>query len=258
MKVDRIKTVMLHSWYHLSHSMETIIDNFWFPLISFVVFSMIASFIADDTQIKMIVFGSIFWIAIEVSQYSVSVSALWEIWSRSFSSLFISPLKLSEYLIGNMIMSIFKSIAIFIILSIAAFIFFKVSVLDFGLMLIVYYMLLLMFGWSAGMFTLGLVFKHGTNIQSLAWSLIFIIQPIGAVFYPLSLLPKTIQYVSRLFPVTYIFESIRQQITTNTININYLLIAFFLNIIFLTLSYIWLNNNRKLAKKKGTFVRLEM
>ena len=256
MNTNRIKTVMLHTWYHLSHSGETWADLVWFPIVQFLVFGLIAYFLSPEKS-HVLLLGYIFWVIIEVGQYSISVGALWEIWSKSFSSLFITPLTLNEFVAGQMLSGMLKSSAMFIVTSVLGIAVYGFSVFSLGPIVIVYFLLCLIFSWIAGMFVLAILFRFGTNLQSLAWSLIFLVQPLGAVFFPVALLPDVLQYVAYMFPVTHVFEAIRYQTTHGIIEYSYLLKAAMLNILFFVLAYWFMHRMHRHAKDTGNFVRIE-
>lgn len=260
MNLRRINTIILHSWYHLSHSLETVIDLFWYSTIQIIVFGFVALYFNEsgNSQATIILLGLFFWEIVQVGQYSISIGALWEIWSRSFSNLFITPLTLTEFLIGQMISGFIKSIAVFVLMAIVGIVFYNFSVFNLGLLVLsISFLELLVFSWAAGLFILGIIFRYGRSIQSLAWSLIFLIQPISAVFYPVDVLPKTLQKIAFTIPTTYIFEVIRLKFASGRVEWNYLAIATILNLVYFVLSfwYIQLMFNR--SKETGDFARME-
>jgi len=51
--------------------------------------------------------------------------------------------------------------------------------------------------------------RLGAGAENLIWSLMFIVQPLGAVYYPVSTLPRWLQPVSWALPPTYVFEGLR-------------------------------------------------
>jgi len=260
MSSRRIKAILLHAWYHLNHSVETWIDLFWFSLINIFVFGLITIYFVQEgntQQVAYILQGLILWGVIYTGQYSITVGALWEIWSKSFSSLFISPLTLDEFVIGHMLGGLFKSIAVFLITAGVSLALYNYSIFQLGWILILFYFELLIFAWSAGIFILSLILRFGTNIQSLAWGLVFLVQPISAVFFPVDVLPQQIRWLSYAFPVTYIFEAARSKISTGLINWQYIAYATLLNIVFFFLCYLLMKKMMQRGRETGSFARME-
>ena len=259
MNTNRLKIVLLHTWYHFSHSVETWADVFWQPAIQIWVYTLIAlSFAAaGDARGTNIMMGMIFWNFIWVGEYAITVGALWEVWARSFSSLFISPLTMEEFIVGQMISGTIKSLLAVVMSSVMAYLLYHFSVLTLGWMALVYTAELLVFSWALGVMILSLIFRFGMQVQSLSWALVFLIQPIGAVFYPVSVLPKSIQWISYSMPATYVFETMRGQLTHGTIDWRALAIGGILDLVWFALGWIIFQITYKSVKRSGAFARLE-
>ena len=63
MNIGRINTVLLHSWYHFTHSMETWVDLFWNSTVQIVLFSFLATAVShggDTSSARYMVVGMIF------------------------------------------------------------------------------------------------------------------------------------------------------------------------------------------------------
>ena len=202
MSNKRLKVVLLHTWYHFWHSMETWVDLFWNPIIQTWIYALIALSFAKEGDPRgfNVIVGMIFWQIIWVGQYAICVGALWEIWARSFSSLFISPLTMGEYIVGQMISGAVKSLLAVAMTSFVAFILYNFSIFSIGWMLPIYYLEFLIFSWATGFMVLSLIFRYSTQVQSLSWALIFLVQPFGAVFYPVTVLPESVRWIAYTLP----------------------------------------------------------
>jgi ABC-2 type transport system permease protein len=51
--------------------------------------------------------------------------------------------------------------------------------------------------------------RFGQEAEILAWSLVFLFQPISCVFYPLEVLPGWLQAVAWMNPAAHVFEGMR-------------------------------------------------
>jgi ABC-2 type transport system permease protein len=256
----RVYYVVVHASHHLRHSVETWMDIFWFPMIQAFVFGGIATYFSrflGATSGTSVVLGIILWYAMEAGSYSITVGTLWEIWAHSFSSMFVSPLTIEEFVVGHMIFGLFKQISTVALLSIVAYITFHFSIFSIGITLPIHLLLLILFGNAVGMFVLGMILRLGTRLQSLAWGIIYVIQPLMGTFYPVSMLPTGVQYVSRLLPPTYIIESARNAVITGSPLWNNLYIAFGLIILYCMLSYIFMKSQWEWARNTGALARME-
>jgi ABC-2 type transport system permease protein len=240
--------------------MESWVDLLINSAIQMIVFAFIALSFSSDRHSEVaqfILLGMILWNIIWVSQYSITVGALWEIWSKSFSGLFMTPLTIEEFLVAQMLSSAIKAIVAFLLTAAIGFFIYEFSIFSLGSTLIIYALLLLVFGWMTGIFVLSLIIRFGTEVQALSWTLVFLAQPFGGVFYPISILPKVVQLFARVLPVSYVFESARTQLTTGVVRYDFLGIAFILDIVYLIGSYLFLKRTLVKSKADGRFARLE-
>lgn len=239
--------------------METWTDIFWFPVINMAVLSGLAVFMRESGSAingKSLVAGLILWFALEPASYSVAVGALWEIWSKSFSALFISPLTISEFIAGQMIFSLMKEAALISIVSAISYFIFGFSLLSLGPIVIVYILLMMLFGWACGCFILGLVLRFGTRIQSLAWGLIYAVQPFVGLYYPVDIFPRFVRYVSYALPPTYVYNAMRANLAGHQAD-GQLILAFGLNILYFLLGYAFMKRMWDRARRAGALARME-
>jgi ABC-2 type transport system permease protein len=252
----RIRASILHSWYHLSHSVETWVDLIWFSVIDILVFGFMALYFAGEANVgQYLIAGIILWEVVRISQYTVTVGVLWEIWSKSFSTLFISPLSMFEFVIGQAISGFLKSVGVATMVALIAWLAFGFAVWQLGWILILYFLILFTFAVATGMFILGLIMRFGTNIQSLAWGLIFIFQPLSAIFYPLSVLPDYLQPVALLSPITYIMESTRHQLSVG--QPLWGMVGQSMVLAYLVLCSLFLRGMIAWSRKTGAFARMD-
>ena len=237
--------------------METWIDLFWFALINVFVFGFISSYLTKNVgEANFLIVGIVMWETVVVGQYTVTVGMLWEIWSHSFSNIFVSPLTFWEFVWGQALSGLVKAGVVIAGALLIANLVFKYNFFSLGWPLIFYFSILFIFAVAAGIFVNSLIFRFGTDIQSLAWGLIYLLQPISAIFYPVSVLPPAIRPVAYLSPVTYIMESIRSQMTVDVVLWNNVGTALGLSIFYLGLS-IWIAKRALVrAKETGAFARM--
>src|SRR3546814_3124858 len=67
--------------------------------------------------------------------------------------------------------------------------FFGFSVYSMGLALAAFFASLILFGWAIGIAVCGLIMRYGMGAESAAWGTMFLILPVAAVYYPVTILP---------------------------------------------------------------------
>lgn len=247
MKFHRIYAIILHYWYHSKKSVPRIFDIFYWPGLELLVWGLISTFlgrfqVTGFNAVSVLLGAIIFWNILRRSQQDVSVNYLEDIWSRNFMNLFVSPLKISEYLVGGIIVAIIKCLIVIVYMSVLAVILYHFNILTVGWYLVPFAANLMFFGWALGIFTNGLILRYGVETQVFAFSMAFLMQPLSAVFYPLSILPVWLQHIAWCLPSTHIFEGMRQVLSGAGLSAEHLVWAVGLNIVFMILAslfYAW-------------------
>ena len=261
MSVERIRAVLQQELYITLRSIEVLVDLPLWSLITVVVFGFVTRFLStlmNPTVAQYLYLGTLLWEVIRIAQYSMSVGALWNVWSRNFSNMFIAPLSMTEYVVAQMLSGAAKAVVLFMLVaSIAAFVF------DFNLFamgldnLALLFLNLLCFAYSVGLIILGIIFRLGTRIQALAWGLVLIFQPLTAAYYPLGVMPPALQFVARLFPPTYVFEAARASLETRAIYWEYVSIAAVENALYFALAIWFFTFMYRRSRQTGQFARNE-
>lgn len=260
MKLHRLIGSLQLEYYLTLHSLEIVVDVFLYPLMSIVVFGFISLYISQSNHAiaQNVLLGIFLWQIVSISQYCITMLSLWTVWSRNLSNLFITPLRVEEFLLAAAISSLIKSCIVFLLGALIASFVFHFSVFSIGITTIIaVWVNLVLFAFTVGVFILGLIFRYGSRIQALAWGLVPFFQPLSAAFYPVSVLPSFLQKISYALPPTYAFEAARYGLTHSSVNWQLLLIGFLQNCLYLFLSFRFFNRMFRLSKLTGQFSRME-
>jgi ABC-2 type transport system permease protein len=149
------------------------------------------------------------------------------------------------------LLSVGKTVFTMLILSVVVALLYSVNIYAIGWWLIPFFVCAVMTGWWVGFISAGIVIRHGQKVQTVVWTLPGILLPFSVVFFPLANLPSFLHPISYLLPSTYIFESMRALLYTQTIDPKFIAISFGLNIIYLILSIIWFLKSFKWSLNLG-------
>lgn len=258
---ERVRAVLLQEVYITARSMEVIVDLPFFSLMTVVVFGFVTKFLAsvmNPTVAQYLYLGTMLWEIIRITQYSMSLGALWNVWSHNFSNMFITPLSMPEYIMAQILSAAAKAIVLFAVVALVAAALFDFNVLRMGLgNLSLLFVNLLWFGFSLGLFILGIILRLGTRIQALAWGLVLLFQPLTAAYYPLSVMPASLQFVARLFPPTYVFEAARAGLEAPEIQWSMIWTAAAENVLYFAISIWFFNYMYRRSRETGQFARNE-
>jgi len=190
------------------------------------------------------------------SSISFNMLFLEEIWSRNFTNLFVSPLKVSEIIAALTLTALIRTLIGIVPAIILATPFFGVSLLNLGPSLFLLFLSLYIFGITLGLMVTSGLLRFGPAFENVAWSSLFLLAPLGCVYYPLSILPDWLQMLAKGLPLVYIFEEVRSILINNTVNYSNIISALMLNLIYFTSAVIMFYSSFSGARKKGNLVNI--
>ncbi len=256
MKIHRIFAIVLRYTYLFMHSFDRLSDAFYWPALDLFVWGLTSvyfrSFMPVDSPVLLIILsGIVLWLIVWRGQYEISVNLLEDLWNKNLVNIFVSPLKFSEWVVSFLIIGFIKAVVSLIFTSFLAFLLYKFRIFIYGFYIIPFFLLLILTGWWVGFFVAGIILRYGTRVQTLAWVMVAAISPFSAVYYPLSALPLWAQKVAMIIPTSYIFEGAREVIYKGVLDPRKLIICLLLNIIYLTLSILFLKKSFAKILEKG-------
>jgi len=259
--IERIRAVLLQEVYITSRSVEVLVDLPLWSIVSVVVFGFVTRFLSqvmNPIAAQYLYLGTLLWEVVRVAQYSMSLGALWNVWSRNFNNMFISPLSMLEYVVAQMLSAAAKAFVLFALMLLIAALFFDFNLLVVGVPNLVFLFLnLLIFAYSIGLLILGIILRLGTRIQALAWGLLLVFQPLTAAYYPLSVMPPPLQFIALALPPTYVFEAARAGLTSPAVNWSATAIALAENLVYFALAAWAFARMYRRSRQTGQFARNE-
>ena len=264
MSILRIKAVILQSLYNLKHSLEDIVETFFWPFIDVVLWGFITVYLTGlqrgrgSDVVVFLLGGLILWNIVYRAQQDIGFAFLRNVWSRNILNLFSSPLSPWEFMFATMALGLVKILLTLAVVSLAAFAFYSFNIFSLGFYFLPFFVSLILFAWAVGIFITGLIIRFGMRIQAFVWSLVFLIYPISAVFYPVEVLPPFLQKVALLLPTAHIFEGMREVLATGTLSGSNLIWAFSLDIVYMLLAAWFFVIMFEKAREKGKLAKAEM
>lgn len=235
---------------------------FW-PVMDLFVWGFVALYVESlsaDPRVRIVailVNAMIFWDILYRSQQSISISFTEDIWTQNILNLLASPLRIKEWVLAAFLYGLAKTALITLLLSLLAWTLYSTHVVEaVGFYLIPLMANLLFFGWALGIFTSGLVIRWGHAAEALNWGIPFLIQPLSAVFYPVSVLPPPLQAVAKLIPGTYVFEGMREVINTGSMPWRETVAAALLNLVWFAAGACFFSAMFKSAYRTGRLGKL--
>jgi len=253
--IRRIYAITL-KFFTSSISIAKVFEDIYWPFMDILLMGMTGMWMqsmqnsAKPYALAMLT-GAVLWQLTTRASFAVSINILEEFWARNFVNLFATPLKITEWIIGAMILGAARSFFVLCIGGVLVWIFYAQNIFAIGCMLIPLYLLMLMFGLALGFLSSSLLFVFGQKIQAIIWALSWFFAPFCGVFYPMDVLPHWMQIIGYSMPVTYVLESIRSLLFSGTISYVMLGKALCLNILYLALGLTLFMYTFERSRNKG-------
>tara|TARA_Y100000590_G_scaffold310460_1_gene350761 strand:- start:1164 stop:1940 length:777 start_codon:yes stop_codon:yes gene_type:complete len=247
--------------YLIVGSLPRILDLIYWPTIQIVLWGFISEFFTKHSDyyshtVGIILSAAILYDFLFRSSISFNMLFLEEIWSRNFTNLFVAPLKVSEIITALTFTALMRTLVGIVPAILLAAPFFGVSIFNLGPSLILLFLSLYLFGITLGLLVTAGLLRYGPAFENIAWSSLFLLAPLGCVYYPLSILPDWLQVLAKFLPLVYIFEEVRSILLNNTVDYSNILTALKLNLVYFVsaISVFYLAFYG--ARKKGTLINM--
>tara|TARA_B100000900_G_C20576176_1_gene715417 strand:+ start:1629 stop:2189 length:561 start_codon:yes stop_codon:yes gene_type:complete len=179
-----------------------------------------------------------------------------EIWSRNFTNLFIAPLKIREIITALIFTALIRTLIGLVPAIILTAPLFGVSIFKLGFPLLILFLSLYIFGITLGLFVSAGLMRFGPSFENIAWSSLFLLAPLGCIYYPIEILPNFFQSIAKGLPLVYIFDETRNILINDFVNYDNLKKAYYLNFIYLTCGIILFYYCFLKARIKGTLINM--
>ena len=214
----RILAIVLRQVYLLRGSVARLLPIFAWVAIDIVLWGFITKYLnqvtrADVDFVPTLLGAVLLWDFCARVMQGVTTAFLEDVWSRNFLNLFATPLSIGEYVTGLVVSSIATSAIGLVVMLILATTFFGLSFFSFGAAFMPFLLVLFIFGIALGIAASAVVLWLGPASEWFVWPIPALIAPFAGVFYPISTLPRWMQYVSRLLPPSPVFEGMRNLVS---------------------------------------------
>ncbi len=261
MSLGRIGALLSRHLYLYKRSFARMLEIFYWPFLDLVVWGFITIYL-DKVGLQLhgaVTFflgALILWDVLFRAQQGIAVSFLEEMWARNLMNLFASPLTVGEYLASTMTMSVMKVTAVASLMMGFAWTFYSYDIFKMGMSLFPFIINLVVSGWIIGVLTTSIIMRFGQQAEVLAWGMVFLFQPISCVFYPLEVLPSTLQYIAWSIPPSHIFEGMRAVLNSGGMPVDHILWATGLNLLYMGTIVAWFYHTFNVCKDRGMLVRV--
>lgn len=260
MKFSRMAAVPLRQFYLYRGSVARLVPMFAWVTIDMVLWGFMTRFLGGMAQsqyrfVPALLGAVLFWDFMTRVMQGVTTAFFEDVWTRNFLNVFGTPLTMPEYIGGLLVTSMATSAVGLLVMLAVAGLGFGLSFAAYGVMVIPFLLVLFLFGMALGIGAIAIVLRLGPAAEWFVWPIPALLSPFAAVYYPVSTLPSSIRWISRLLPASYVFEGMRGVVAGHGVNSALLAAAFPLAILYILLAYWVFSRVFRLAVKTGRLAR---
>lgn len=262
MKIHRINAVIVRQLYEARRNFDRLTDMVWWPVLDIILWGFFTLYLThgkglQPSIVSLMLGAAILWTMFYSFQRDMAVGFIDELWSRNLINLFSTPLTVSEYMVGLIIVNLLKVMFGLVASSAIAWAAYSFDILPWLPKFIPYMANLLLFALALGIAITGMIFRYTTKIQTLAWSFAGLLMPVSCIFYPISSLPKWLQTVAWMMPTAHSFEGMRDVMAGKGFSPLHFWWGAGLNVVYFALAiafFIWIFEK---ARNRGLLVKQE-
>jgi ABC-2 type transport system permease protein len=242
-------------------SWPRIFELMYWPTIQMILWGFISKFLLTHSSwvaqaAGVLIAAVLLWDVLFRGQIGFSISFLEEMWSRNLGHLFVSPLRPHEFVAALMAMSLIRTVIGIVPAMLLAIPLYHYSIFELGLPLVAFFANLLVMGWVIGLVVSSLILRFGLGAESLAWLAIFLMAPVSAIYYPVSVLPGWLQSVSWALPSAHVFEGMRAILFQDVVRYDLMLNAALLNGLYIALGVAVFLFTFHVARRRGLLLQM--
>lgn len=236
----RISAMIARHFFLIRRSWPRLLSFAYYPVMQLLVWGFVTKYLGAQSASEgvlqavpgILLTGVLLWDVLVRGELGLFLSFLEEMYSRNLGNLFVSPLRLHEFVISQMVMSVLRVVIGSGVALLVALLFFDLRIAEQAFALSLCLGCLLAFGWAIGMLANGLVLRFGLGAEEIGWAVVFLIGPLSGAYYPISVLPVWLQQLAYAMPTAWAFEAMRAALMEGRIAWNLLGMAMLLNALY--------------------------
>ena len=261
MNLKKIYALGLRHLYLIMNSFPRILDLIYWPTVQIFLWGFISKFFTLNSEyysdtVGVILTAAILYDFLFRASISFNMMFLEEIWSRNFTNLFIAPIRIREIIAALTLTAIIRTLIGLIPAVLIAIPLFGVSVLKLGLPLIFLLLALYLFGITLGLLVTSGLLRYGPSFENIAWASLFFLAPLGCIYYPIEILPFSLQIIAKALPLVHVFEEMRSILFTQTVDYLNIYKAILISVIYFIFGVLIFYISYFGAKRRGTLINM--
>ena len=214
MKGSRVAAIALRQFYLYRGSPQRVFPIFVWVAVDILLWGFLTRYLnavarVDFNFVPALLGAVLLWDFLTRVMQGVTMALFEDVWTRNFLNIFATPLRISEYLAGLVIVAVSTSFLSLIAMLAFAKAAFGLSFVTYGVALAPFLMVLFLTGIALGVAAAATVLRLGPASEWLIWPIPMLVSPFAGVFYPIAVLPGWMRAIAFALPPSYVFEGMR-------------------------------------------------
>lgn len=207
----RINAFFFKIWLITKKRVFHLFEILFWPAIGLVSVGLLTRFLhLDGDMVAFVLIGVIALSIVQIGQLDISYVILYSIWNKSLKQELAAPVSMFHLIAGSWCMGLIHALLVLFLLSAFSAHAFGFRLLQHGIIPIIYFFCgLLLTSAAVGIFVCALAFRFGGRAHVGANSIVSVMILLSGIYYPVEVLPRPLQMVSAILPVTYFLEYFR-------------------------------------------------
>ena len=257
----RVRAILRRHAYLILKSPTRIVSMMYYPTVTMILWAFITIYLRPTSSFLQdapgfFIGAVLLWDVLYRGQLGVSVTFIEEMHARNLGNLFVSPLRLGEFIAGQLAMSIARALIGVGGACLFAYLLFRYSIFSLGFPLIVFFVLLIAFSWAIGLAVSSILLRAGLGAEEIAWAAIFLLAPVSGVYYPIAVLPGWLQAVAAVLPTAHVFEGMRAFLLQHEFRWDHFWWAAGLDVVYYAIGVLMFRAAVEKARERGTLMQV--
>lgn len=210
-EINKTLSSAYKNWIISKRNVFTVFELIFWPLISLLSIGLMTRFLAvGEREVSFLLVGAIGLTILQICQIDVAYVLLFDMWSKSIKNTFVSPVRGYHLVIGALLFGMVRGAVAFTILVVISRFLFGFNYLAGGIVTVLVFLAgVFMVSAIIGIVVCISILAFGQKADVAAWSLSGLIMLVSGIYYPVEVLPGSLQAFARAIPLTYFLEYYR-------------------------------------------------
>jgi ABC-2 type transport system permease protein len=262
MNPRRIWAVIYRHGCEARRNLNRITDTVYWPVQNIIVWGFFTLYLSREHRLEpgvvsYLLGATMLWGMFYSFQRDLATGFMEELWSRNLLNLFCTPLNVSEYITGLILLTLLKALLGLLLAVLIAWLCYAENLFPALPGFVPFLLVLIVFSLSIGLVITGLIIRFTTKIQTLAWSFAGLLMPLSCVYYPVATLPGWLRPLAWALPTMHAFEGMRELVARGTFSSTHFQWGMTLNLAYFVFAVVFFRWMFVLARSRGFLVRQE-